>query len=228
MVESASLRKGTSGGQDMSSVASVGNGSSTGTIQKNTLGKDEFFQMLIAQLKHQDPLNPMDGTDFTAQLAQFSSLEQLSNMNASLETVAAHQVFANQIEAVSLIGKEIAAQGDVMEIDGTPVTLIYSAAENISKGTVSIYNSSGSLVKKIEVGSQQQGLNSVQWDCSGIESGSYYFAVEGTNLQGESVNMDTYVTGTVTGVTFNGGSVHIQIGDVDVPFEDVVSVVSGT
>jgi len=212
----------------MSSVASVGNGSSTGTIQKNTLGKDEFFQMLIAQLKHQDPLNPMDGTDFTAQLAQFSSLEQLSNMNASLETVAAHQVFANQIEAVSLIGKEIAAQGDVMEIDGTPVTLIYSAAENISKGTVSIYNSSGSLVKKIEVGSQQQGLNSVQWDCSGIESGSYYFAVEGTNLQGESVNMDTYVTGTVTGVTFNGGSVHIQIGDVDVPFKDVVSVVSGT
>ena len=212
----------------MSSVTSVGSSNSIDVVQNNTLGKDEFFQMLIAQLKYQDPLNPMDGTDFTAQLAQFSSLEQLSNMNSSLETVAANQLLTNQVEAVTLIGKDVAAQGDVIETDGTPVEIIYSAAEDISKGNLSIYSSDGSLVKTIEVGSQQQGINSVQWDCSDVENGSYTFEIEASNAAGDPVSVDTYVIGTVTGVTFQDGRSFIQIGEVEIPFEDVVSVANGT
>ena len=184
--------------------------------------------MLIAQLKYQDPLNPMDGTDFTAQLAQFSSLEQLSNMNTSLETVAANQLVSNQVNAVTLIGKNVAAQGDVIETDGTTASIVYSLEESISKGTVSIYNSDESLVKTIEVGSQQQGINTVSWDCSDVENGSYTFEIEAFNTAGDSVSVDKYVIGTVTGVTFQDGTSYIQIGDAEVPFENIVSVVNGT
>jgi flagellar basal-body rod modification protein FlgD len=80
------------------------------TSQSKALGKDEFFKMLIAQLKNQDPLNPMDGTAFSAQLAQFSSLEQLTNLNAAV--TAQNLNFTNLLNAqsVNLIGKEVTAE----------------------------------------------------------------------------------------------------------------------
>jgi flagellar basal-body rod modification protein FlgD len=212
----------------MSSVASVGSSNSLDMIQSSTLGKDEFFQMLIAQLKYQDPLNPMDGTDFTAQLAQFSSLEQLSNMNSNLETVAAYQMKTNQAEAVALIGKNVAAQGNSVETDGTPVSLIFNAAVDITEGAVSIYNSDGSLVKTIDLGARPQGTNSVIWDCSAVANGSYTFEIEAADAAGESVDVDMYVNGTVTGVSFLDGRSYIQIGDVEIPFEDVIAVSPGT
>ena len=212
----------------MSSVTSVSSSSSIDLVQNNTLGKEEFFEMLIAQLKYQDPLNPMDGTDFTAQLAQFSSLEQLSNMNTNLETVASNQLLSNQIEAINLIGKNVAAEGDVIETNGTSAQIVYSLEESISEGTVSIYDSDGSLVKTIDLGYQDAGINSVTWDCSDVENGSYTFEIEATNSAGESVSVDKYVIGTVTAVNFQEGSTYVQIGDAEVPFEDVVSVVSDT
>lgn len=212
----------------MSSVTSVSSSNSIDLVQNNTLGKEEFFEMLIAQLKYQDPLNPMDGTDFTAQLAQFSSLEQLINMNTNLETVASNQLLSNQIEAINLIGKNVAAEGDVIETDGTSAQIVYSSEESISEGTVSIYDSDGSLVKTIDLGYQDAGINSVTWDCSDVENGSYTFEIEATNTAGESVSVDTYVIGTVTAVNFQDGSTYVQIGDAEVPFEDIVSVVSDT
>jgi flagellar basal-body rod modification protein FlgD len=74
------------------------------TASTSTLGKDAFLQMLVAQLKYQDPLNPADGTQFATQLAQFSSLEQLTNLNDSIESLA---VDTNSLQAVNLIGKTV-------------------------------------------------------------------------------------------------------------------------
>jgi len=96
-------------------------GSSSGslqTLESNTMGKDDFLKMMIAQLQHQDPLNPLDGTDFTAQLAQFSSLEQLSNMNTQLETLGLYQSSLNNAQSISLIGKEVTARGNIVKVDG--------------------------------------------------------------------------------------------------------------
>lgn len=85
--------------------------SSTTVASKSTseLGKDQFFEMLIAQLKYQDPLNPMDGTDFSSQLAQFTSLEQLSNISASLEAQSSSNSQLVNMQAVGMIGKEVEA-----------------------------------------------------------------------------------------------------------------------
>ena len=74
---------------------------------KKELGKDDFLNLLIAQLKNQDPLNPLKDTEFIAQLANFSSLEQVSNMNKNLEEFLKQQQYQNSVAAVSMIGKEI-------------------------------------------------------------------------------------------------------------------------
>ncbi len=79
---------------DTSTIQSAAGATTTTTTTastKNVMGKDEFLKMLIAQLKHQDPMNPMDGTAFTAQLAQFSSLEQLQNINTQLTSFTQQQ-----------------------------------------------------------------------------------------------------------------------------------------
>ena len=77
--------------------------------KKETLGKDDFLKIFMAQLQHQDPLNPMEGTEFTAQLAQFSSLEQLYNVNQNLGSLKEVQEGTGKFESLNFIGKEITA-----------------------------------------------------------------------------------------------------------------------
>src|SRR5210317_754089 len=80
--------------------------------KSNVMGKDDFLNLLITQLQNQDPLKPTDSTEFTAQLAQFSSLEQLGNVNENLKQLQDFQASINNSQAVSLIGKEITATGN--------------------------------------------------------------------------------------------------------------------
>lgn len=88
--------------------------STAAATRKTILGKDDFFKMLLAQLKHQNPLEPLDGTAFAAQLAQFSSLEQLQNLNNELKTLSNNQAVMSRSYAIGLIGKEVEA-----DISGT-------------------------------------------------------------------------------------------------------------
>ncbi|MBT8490300.1 MAG: flagellar hook assembly protein FlgD [Deltaproteobacteria bacterium] len=191
---------------------------------KDVVNKDQFLTMLIAQLQNQDPLNPVDGTDFTAQLAQFSSLEQLTNMNTNLETLFANQEISNRVESVNLIGKEITALGNTVQVDGTPVTISYSLPEDVKAGTIDIYGPNGNIVKSIEFNSQQAGTNSVAWDCQGVENGVYQFTVTAENSAGDPVNADTLITGQATGVTFEGNTSYILVGEQMVPVENLVYV----
>lgn len=208
----------------MSSVTSVTNSNSIELVQNNIMGKDDFFKMLVAQLQNQDPLNPMDGTDFTAQLAQFSSLEQLTNVNSNLEAITSYQELMSGVQAISLIGKEITAEGNVVKASGDSVDVVYNLPEDVSKGTVKIYQTDGSLVKTIEFGQQQEGTNSVSWDCSSVEEGIYTFEVSATNAAGDSVEVNSLVKGQVTGVNFRDEQAYVIVDDMEIPFLSVTSV----
>ncbi|WP_040334232.1 flagellar hook capping FlgD N-terminal domain-containing protein [Candidatus Magnetobacterium casense] len=87
-----------------SGASSASASSSTST---NELGKDDFLKLFTSQLKYQDPLNPMDSTSFTTQLAQFSSLEQLYNINSNIKTLTQYENSLNNVMAVSMIGKSV-------------------------------------------------------------------------------------------------------------------------
>ena len=87
--------------------------SSTATTKKNELGKDDFLKLMIAQLQNQDPLNPLKDNEFIAQMASFSSLEQMNNLNKTMESILKYQQLQSSSVAVSLIGKEIATINDV-------------------------------------------------------------------------------------------------------------------
>ena len=210
----------------MSIIESVNNNSNPGlnVLQTDTVGKDEFLKMMIAQLKNQDPLNPLDGTDFTAQLAQFSSLEQLVNMNDQLQSVNLYQSSLNNAESVNLIGKEITALGDTIQADGLSVDLMYNLSGNAQKVTIKIYDEGGSLVETLEPGSQKEGENSVAWDSNGFATGNYTFEVSATNDNGDSIPAYTEIQGRVTGVTFMKGTPYLFVNGQEIPFGKVTLV----
>jgi len=95
-------------------ISAVTNGSAvTNTINGKTLAKDDFLKLLIAQLTHQDPLNPTDSKEFTSQLTQFSSLEELANINSNLQDIGAFQRSQQNAMLTSLIGKVVKAGEDI-------------------------------------------------------------------------------------------------------------------
>ncbi len=210
----------------MLGVESVNNNNSISlnALQADTVGKDEFLQMMIAQLKNQDPLNPLDGTDFTAQLAQFSSLEQLVNMNDQLQNINLYQSSLNNAESVNLIGKEITAEGDTIKSDGSSTDLIYNLSGNAQKVIITIYDESGKLVDTLEPGPQNQGRNSMAWDSNSLANGNYTFEVSAIDAGGDVVPAFTEIKGRVNGVTFMNGSPYLFVNGKEIPFDRVISV----
>ena len=101
----------------ITSVSDVYSQASTTTSTNATvMGKDDFLSLLVAQLQNQDPLNPSDSTEFTAQLAQFSSLEQLQNINDTLAGFEVYQSTLNNIQSSGFIGKTVTASGDTLSV----------------------------------------------------------------------------------------------------------------
>lgn len=207
----------------MSTVGSVTSSAAGAAATKETaIGKDVFLKMLVAQLKNQNPLSPLDGTDFAAQLAQFSSLEQLTNMSSQMESLSSSIGSMVNSQLVTMIGSEVTANGDTITADGTAKTLTYSLPSDVKSGQVDIYDSSGRLVSTLPIGSARAGINTVVWNSP--DSGAYTFAVSGTDLQGKTVSGTTMTTGKVTGVNFRNGTSYLVINGRNVAFGDIVSI----
>ncbi|MDX9746028.1 MAG: flagellar hook capping FlgD N-terminal domain-containing protein [Syntrophales bacterium] len=199
-------------------------GSNGATSHTKSLGKDDFLKMLVAQLKNQDPLNPMDGTEFAAQLAQFSSLEQLTHMNARLEALGT----ANNTQAVSLLGKEVTVnQGSEFQVEGDTAGFGYSLAKDAAQVSIRILDASGTEVDRIEAGAQSAGLQNVVWSRGDHGSGLYSYKVTAVDGEGNAVGVTSMTTGRVTAVQYKDNSIYLKINGQEVPFSDVVAVRNG-
>ena len=195
------------------------------------MGKDDFLTLLITQLQNQDPLNPADSTEYTAQLAQFSSLEQLSNVNANLEYMQLYQASINNAQAVSFIGKEIIALGDEVQVtDGQAENCRFELSGDASGVVVNIYDGNGKLVKAIEQGAMNAGRQTVAWDGTDqngntVDDGNYTFEIQAVDGADQDVAAVTYSSGLVEGVTFIEGRTYFLVGNQKIPISDIVEVI---
>ncbi len=191
--------------------------------------KNMFLNLLVKQLQYQDPLNPVENTEFTAQLAQFSQLESLSEMNSNIELMAQFQNSMNSMQAASFIGKQVNATGNTINFTGAESTIDFNLQGNASLVTVTVYNASGTAVRTIDMRNVQQGDVSCVWDGrnnSGevLSPGTYYFGIEATGIGGTRVNTTSYANGTVTGVTFENGTIYLQVGDKKITLADITRI----
>ncbi len=200
----------------------------TATTKSNTLGKDDFMKMLLAQLQNQDPLNPMDGKDFAAQLAQFSSLEQLSNLNATMLTLPTYLKSFSNAQMVGMIGNDAVAKGNVINVTGSSTNVVFSLPSDIQSGTITISDNSGNQLGTMQIGSKKAGINSISWDTSNVNTGNYTFTMSAVDKNGTAVTADTLISGKVTGASFKDDAAYLTINGQEIAFSNVVAINKST
>ena len=205
-------------------------GSASTTKASNSLDKDAFLKLLTTQLQNQDPLNPTDSTEFTSQLAQFSSLEQLSNINETLSTLNLYQASINNAQAVGFIGKDIVANGNSIEMkSGQPVSCDYELPAAAKRVVVTIYDATGNFVRDYEKTALAAGKQSLTWDGKDrngntVADGAYTFEVQAVDQKDAKLDVSTFSKGTVTGVTFEDGVTYLITGRNKTAIGDVTQV----
>ncbi len=217
-------------------ITSTSTSSAQQTTSKSSLGKDDFMKLMISQLKNQDPLNPMDGTAFSAQLAQFSSLEQLTNLNTymkqSLDANATLTQSINNTLITGLIGKDVKLSGGDIKVNGqASITLGYNLPAEAKSAQIKIYNESGALVKTIDGISTSAGSNKLSWDLSDdngnkLPNGKYKFEVDAVNLNGDSMTLDIFKIGTIDGVRFTDQGTVLLVGGAQYSLVDIAEVLN--
>lgn len=197
--------------------------------ESNIMGKDDFLELLIQQMKHQDPMEPMSNTEYAAQLAQYSSLEQLQQLNESAESQIVLGQSLNNSFMTSLIDREVKSFGNGIEFNGTAVDLHYNLSRSATDLDVKIYDENDNLVRTLDGDGALTGDQSISWDgknSSGdlVEEGSYHFEVSAADDAGNNVSVQTYMVGIVNGITYSQGSPYMNINGQFVNLGDIISI----
>lgn len=224
----------------MEGISSV-NGSAAGNVLSSlgqaSMGKDEFLKLLVNQLQNQDPLSPMESQDFAAQLAQFSSLEQLTNMSGMMEESINIDLMLtqaiNNTMATSFIGKQVSAVGDSITLtEGETADLAFKLNGQAETVTVKIMNAAGDVIKEIEIGALSSGKHTVQWDGTNrngetMPAGEYTFEVKALDANEEIVSAITMIMGIITGIQYDGGGAVFVVNGNEIPFNLVLEITNG-
>lgn len=196
-------------------------GAQASSSTQNMLDKNDFLRLLVTQLTNQDPLNPMDSTEFVAQLASLAQVEQLYNANDALATIIAYQSSINASQCLNLLGREVQAIGNLVTLEKGEASPIGYILPEEAKVTVKIYNAEGRLVRTVSLGQQEAGEHSFSWDGKDdagqiLEDGAYTFDVVATNANDYPLEVTLLCQGTVTGIRFaEDGSPRILVGPYD-------------
>ncbi|MCP5063248.1 MAG: flagellar hook capping protein [Ignavibacteriae bacterium] len=218
-------------------VDGITNASSTplyATESNDTMGKDAFLELMIAQLQNQDPLEPMDGTDYSAQLAQFSSLEQLQNINDSInQSIDANYLLTQSINntmTAGLIGKDVKIAGDTVSYIGQDNTNIgYELPADARGVEVKVYDEAGQLVKTFTDLEENKGEYKLSWDFTDdsgnkLSHGNYRVEIDATTLDGSDMVAAQYFVGNIDGVRFTNTGTAIMVNGVEYAISDVFEI----
>lgn len=216
-----------------------GTGPTTGTTSGSTGGAtaasaqlmnnyQDFLTLLTAQLTHQDPTQPMDSSQFTNQLVQFSSVEQAIATNSNLQQLITLTQSDQNSSMVGYIGQKITAQGQTATLANGKASWNYTMPSGATAATITITNSAGKSVFTAS-GDASAGTHTFNWNGTSTQgtpepAGQYQINIAATNSAGQPVTASTTLSGTVTGAEINGTTPTLLIGNFSVPLSDVQSI----
>jgi flagellar basal-body rod modification protein FlgD len=201
-----------------------------GSGNGDVMGKDDFLKLLVTQLQKQDPLNPQDPTEFTAQLTQFSSLEQLIRMNDSMVLLAGQQAFNSQIGAAGFIGRTARVAGNAIAVsDGVAGSMGFDLPLDSARTSVNIYDANDNLVGVADLGAMTAGEHEYQWpattaDGAPMPDGVYRAEVVAQDADGNAMSVQTSVSGVVTRVRFGPSGTLVEINGREWPLIDLEAI----
>jgi flagellar basal-body rod modification protein FlgD len=216
-------------------IAPVTNATATtqpaGAIGKTSLDQVDFLKLFVAQLKFQDPMQPMDNYQMASQMAQFSMVEGLNKMTESIKNMETSQTSANQLQAASLIGKNVEVKGNGLTVSDGQVSPGYYQLEKPGRVAVNIFDARGSLVRTVELGAQDTTKQKLAWDGknqagTALPDGQYNFQVTALDEKGQAINVTTTMTGKVDGVSFDSAGARLKIGPKQVLLSEIIALVA--
>jgi flagellar basal-body rod modification protein FlgD len=201
----------------------------------DVIDKDEFMELLITQLQNQDPLNPMENSEFTSQMAEFASLEQLQNINGNLESLHLYQTALFNENAVSFIGNKVKAVDNTINLNnGVPDELHFNLDYEASASYISIYNSYNELMRTIETTEAfTAGDHNLIWDGNDdagnqAPDGEYFYEVRAVGFDSFNFSGTPFFEGQVTSVGFSSnGTANLSTGDREFEVGNVIEVSGG-
>ncbi|UCH62535.1 MAG: hypothetical protein JSU77_12160 [Fidelibacterota bacterium] len=198
-----------------------------------TITHDEFLTLLMTELENQDPLAPMQSQEMAAQLAQFASLERLysidEQLGESLDVDLVMNQAINNTMAASLIGREVVAVGDSAVLKGGQANLHFTLEDPAAEVTITILDEAGQVVRTIRSNNLLGGEQVVAWDGTdnsgrSTSDGVYRFTITASDGDGNTVNAVTTASGIITGVNYETGIAILQVGDLEFPMGNVISI----
>jgi flagellar basal-body rod modification protein FlgD len=191
---------------------------------------ETFMKLLVAELKQQDPMDPMNARDMVAQLASLTSVQKLSTIDEKLGGLRDGSAAGNSMQSASLIGKKVTAATNRVTLNSTSTPSgSYKLQDDASTVGVNVIDGTGQVVRSIDVGAQGHGAQSFQWDgrdSTGkrVPNGAYNFSVTATSSKGTPVPVSTEVSGLVTEITYENGAPEVVVGGAHVSLADVTSI----
>lgn len=197
------------------------------TKQNKDLGKNEFLNLLVAQLNNQNPLEPQGNGEFIAQLAQFSSLEGIQQLNSSVSSMMSSFQSSQALQASSLVGRKVIVPSEKAVVD-TSESFKASTVLPVSSSNVyvNVYNNAGALVTRVNLGEQAAGNVSFIWDGKDSDGnvappGTYKFEAQAT-YGSETKGLYTLLPANVDSVTLGGSELMLNLAGLgSVPLSQV-------
>ena len=194
------------------------------------LGQDDFLKLLMAQMQNQDPTQPTDDTQFVAELAQFSSVEQMTDMNDTMNQLLVAQASANQTADANLVGKTVKYNSSTVTVGATtPVQLGGTLSGAASDVTATITDSNGKVVRTIDFGSAAAGNWKGNWDGTdsngnAVAPGNYTVSLSATDSSGNPLTTTTQTSGVISGVNFSSGAAQLVVNGQTITMSNVIEI----
>ena len=201
---------------------------------KKTAAEDmetRFLTLLMTQLKNQDPLNPTDANQMTAQLSQISTVSGIEKLNASMDKLLASYSSTQNMQAAAMIGKTVLTAGNALELGAEGAIGGISLDAPAERVTVTIKDASGKVVQTQELGRQPAGVMNFVWDGKSdaeatLPAGNYTFAVEASNGS-DPVKTTALATGMVSAITLTTDGVSLQLANnKSVAYSDILQIMN--
>lgn len=215
-------------GENLATNGAVG-AASTAVADNRTLGKDDFMKLLLVELQHQDPTEPMDSEKILTQTSQLAGLESSENTRTALEQLTASLGSSNQFSTISAIGKTADLGSDAITYDeGSASSFEVYFPSSIEQGTVNITDLDGNLVQTLDVGTNQSGVYAFDWDGSTSTGQQAISGIYRVNADYRDPNGNALQTRLgaypIESVRFDQGNTLVKVGSNYVPLEQILEV----
>lgn len=198
---------------------------------KKTLTQEDFINILVTQMKYQNPLEPLNNEQMAMQIAQMSSVDALQQMEQTMKNMAAKYDLIANLQVTSLVGKKVEVAGNQLYLIPNQIAEGVYQLPQVARVTIQIYDSLGNLVRSIDEGRKEVGKQKFSWNGQNnkgemVAEGLYTFVISAVDEKGNEVPVSPSQIGEIKEIAYENGTVYFLIGRQKYNLESIIAILS--